>query len=79
MDDATETTKSNTLTALDRCDSCGAQAFVYTELKSGYLLFCSHHWNQYRENLEPNLRSVIDETYKLTVDKRHHEYDDEVE
>ena len=74
-----DTENAVTLTAQDRCDSCGAQAFVYTELKSGYLLFCAHHWNKYRESLEPNLRSFVDETHKLIVDKRHHEYDDEVE
>lgn len=77
--DVYESQQSDTLTTNDRCDSCGAQAFVYTELQSGYLLFCSHHWNKYRENLEPTLRSIIDETYKLTVHKNHHVEDEEVE
>ena len=31
------------LTALDRCDSCGAQAYVRVTLASGDLLFGAHH------------------------------------
>jgi hypothetical protein len=33
-----------TLTALDRCDRCGAQAYVLTEGVSGSLLWCRHHF-----------------------------------
>ena len=31
------------LTAMDRCDRCGAQAFYRAVLVSGELLFCAHH------------------------------------
>ena len=31
------------LTAADRCDRCGAQAFYRAVLTSGELLFCAHH------------------------------------
>ena len=31
------------LTHDDRCDRCGAQAFVRAVLGSGELLFCGHH------------------------------------
>ena len=31
------------LTAFDRCDSCGAQAYIRVTLASGDLLFCAHH------------------------------------
>lgn len=34
-------------TALDRCDRCGAQAFVRAVLSSGDLLFCAHHGRVY--------------------------------
>lgn len=34
------------LTITDRCDSCGAQAFVWVNGKNGELLFCSHHYNK---------------------------------
>ena len=38
-------TESNTqaLSAADRCDSCGAQAYVRATLQFGELLFCLHH------------------------------------
>ena len=31
------------LTHVDRCDCCGAQAFVRALFTSGELLFCGHH------------------------------------
>jgi hypothetical protein len=31
------------LTAADRCDRCGAQAFYRAVLANGELLFCAHH------------------------------------
>lgn len=31
------------LTALDRCDKCGAAAMVRATLVSGELYFCGHH------------------------------------
>lgn len=34
----------NPLTLSDRCDECGAQAFVRVFLPSGDLLFCGHHF-----------------------------------
>jgi recombinational DNA repair protein (RecF pathway) len=39
------------LTSLDRCDACGAQAYVRAVLISGELLFCGHHWNANKETL----------------------------
>lgn len=39
------------LTALDRCDRCGAQAFVRATLEHGELLFCGHHARQHAEAL----------------------------
>ena len=35
------------LTLADRCDRCGAQAFVQAKLRSGTLLFCNHHGREY--------------------------------
>lgn len=35
------------LTALDRCDKCGAAAMVIAQLSSGgELFFCAHHFNE---------------------------------
>lgn len=39
------------LTALDRCDRCGAQALVRAQLERGELLFCGHHARQHAEAL----------------------------
>ena len=39
------------LTALDRCDRCGAQAVVQATLSQGQLLFCGHHARQHAEAL----------------------------
>lgn len=38
--------KEKVLTALDRCDSCGAQAYVKVSGVSGELTFCSHHYTK---------------------------------
>ena len=37
--------------AMDRCDRCGAQAYMRAMLEGGELLFCGHHGNQYRAGL----------------------------
>ena len=39
------------LTAMDRCDRCGAQAFYRAVLISGELLFCAHHGREYGDKL----------------------------
>lgn len=38
--------------AKDRCDTCGAQAYVEAGVKTGILLFCSHHANTARPKME---------------------------
>ncbi|MEN9342656.1 MAG: hypothetical protein RIR24_243 [Actinomycetota bacterium] len=56
---------TETLTAADRCDECGAQAYIRVELASGELLFCGHHGNEKRAALEPIAVKWLDETDKL--------------
>ena len=34
------------LTANDRCDSCGSQAYVQVTGVTGDIMFCSHHYNE---------------------------------
>ena len=61
------TTLAPSLSATDRCDRCGAQAYVRVVLDGGSdLLFCSHHWNEHENKLRPVAREVIDETHRLT-------------
>ena len=53
------------LTALDRCDRCGAQAYVRATLLSGSdLLFCAHHWRDHEAKIRP-IATVHDETKRL--------------
>lgn len=42
--------KDWTLTALDRCDRCSAQAYVMVKGVSGELMFCGHHYNKIMDN-----------------------------
>jgi hypothetical protein len=54
------------LTAADRCDRCGAQAYLRVELASGLeLLFCAHHAREHGEKLRQVAVTVIDESHKL--------------
>jgi hypothetical protein len=53
------------LTGLDRCDSCGAQAYVRVTLASGELLFCAHHGAKFKEKLFPTAIAWHDESDRL--------------
>ena len=54
------------LTAADRCDRCGAQAYLRVELASGLeLLFCAHHAREHGEKLREVAVTVTDESHKL--------------
>ncbi|WP_205305012.1 MULTISPECIES: hypothetical protein [Nocardioides] len=54
------------LTAADRCDRCGAQAYLRVELQSGgELLFCAHHAREHGDKLREVAATVVDETHKL--------------
>ena len=55
------------LNAVDRCDRCGAQAYVRaTLLNGGELLFCAHHAKEYADGLKPVVKHIQDETAKLS-------------
>ena len=54
------------LNAVDRCDRCGAQAYVRAVLlNGGELLFCGHHAKEYAEGLKSVVKEIQDETNKL--------------
>lgn len=63
--DAQDQNLAATLTALDRCDVCGAQAYIKVSLATGELLFCAHHGKANKEKLEPIATGWLDETDKL--------------
>ena len=55
------------LNALDRCDRCGAQAYVRAVISNGFeLLFCGHHAKKYQEGLATAASRIDDETERLT-------------
>ena len=53
------------LTAADRCDSCGAQAYIAAEVNGSELLFCAHHGRKYEEKLRSIATTWHDETPRL--------------
>ena len=58
------------LTAVDRCDRCGAQAYLRVLLQSGgELLFCAHHAREHGDKLQEIASHVQDETDKLSDDR----------
>ncbi len=58
---------SSQLTTIDRCDRCGAQAYVRVVLESsgGELLFCGHHARAVEGTLKPLASEWLDETARL--------------
>ena len=58
--------ESTPLNALDRCDRCGAQAYVRaTLLNGGELMLCAHHGKEYAEKLAAIAVKIQDESEKL--------------
>lgn len=62
----TPTIAASPLTAADRCDRCGAQAYVRAVMASGSeLLFCAHHWHQNEGALRDIAVTIHDESSRL--------------
>ena len=63
--------KEWTLSPLDRCDSCAAEALVKVTGITGDLMFCGHHYNKVMDNPEGYKKmmsfalTVVDEREKL--------------
>ena len=70
-----ETKQEQVLTAMDRCDSCGAQAYVQVKGITGELLFCSHHYHKIMdspigyEKMMGFVLEVLDERDRLTENR----------
>jgi hypothetical protein len=73
---APTTATTYTLTAADRCDGCGAQAYITVDMgftnKDGQpgisqLLFCIHHFDKHEAKLtaSPNRLAIKDERERL--------------
>ena len=64
--EVTTTLDASPLTAADRCDRCGAQAYVRAIMLSGSeLLFCAHHWHENETALREVAEAIQDETERL--------------
>jgi hypothetical protein len=62
----TAVAKDTALTAADRCDRCGAQAYLRVELPGGgELLFCAHHARKHGDRLAEVALYIHDETDRL--------------
>ncbi len=57
------------LTALDRCDSCGAQAYIRVKIGESELMFCAHHGRRHQEKLEAIATDWHDESSRLHEDR----------
>ena len=58
---------STPLTAADRCDRCGAQAYLRVLLRGGgELLFCAHHAREHDSKIRELAAEIHDETGRLT-------------
>lgn len=54
------------LTAADRCDRCGAQAYVRATMGSGFdLLLCAHHFRENESKLRETAVTIHDESERL--------------
>jgi hypothetical protein len=62
-------TLAPSLSAADRCDRCGAQAYIRARLNSGgELLFCAHHGRQHLPQLQAHASEIQDESDRLTAE-----------
>lgn len=63
-----ETEAIRPLSGIDRCDSCGAQAYVRATVHGTELLFCAHHARKHEAKLRPVADSWHDEIHKLSAE-----------
>ena len=59
------------LKAIDRCDKCGAQAYVQVKGVTGDLMFCGHHYDKIMNDPDSYTKmmsfmlEIVDEREKL--------------
>lgn len=56
-----------TLDATDRCDRCGAQAYVATAHPAALLLWCGHHFAEHESRLAEFV--AVDERHRLVENR----------
>ncbi len=66
----TTTLATSPLTVADRCDRCGAQAYVRVMLATGgELLFCAHHGREHTPALASAAATIQDESNRLLAEQ----------
>ncbi len=64
---STTVMEDRTLDASDRCDRCGAQAYLRVVMSSGgEVLFCAHHARAHSDKLKQVALKIQDETGKVS-------------
>jgi len=58
-----------TMTAADRCDRCGARAYVAAEINGTDLLFCAHHFGRWEPGVRAAASAIRDERYRLAEEE----------
>ena len=67
--------KEWTLSPLDRCDTCSAEALVQVTGITGDLMFCGHHYNKIMDSADGYKKmmsfalTILDEREKLVENK----------
>ena len=59
-DEVVEARERQTQTA-DRCDSCGAEAFVWINGINGDLYFCGHHFTKHEAKIREYAFEIVDD------------------
>lgn len=66
----TSSTGHPALTGADRCDRCGAQAYIQFDVpitggESLPLLMCAHHYTEHESKIRETTTAVLDERWRL--------------
>ncbi|EYT63201.1 MULTISPECIES: DUF7455 domain-containing protein [Curtobacterium] len=69
QDPSIDEVSNHQLTAADRCDSCGAQAYIRATMSSGELYFCAHHGAEFKDKLAATAIEWHDESSRLYESK----------
>lgn len=64
-----EQTEERVITGLDRCDSCGAQAYFLAVFESGELYFCRHHFLKNESAIRDIAYHIIDQSETLDAEE----------
>lgn len=60
---------TDALTLSDRCDRCGAQAFVRASFMEGELLFCQHHYTKFYDKINSQAIWVHEQLEDLVMSR----------